>query len=254
VRQLVPSYVDRVAADGAYAADRRPAPPDRPWVVIGMITSLDGATAIDGRSGAFGSPGDHAVYGAVRAVADVILVGAGTARHEGYGPPALTEAQQGRRRQRGQAPLPRLAVVSGRLDLAPEARLFADGHRPLVLTTERAAADAPAWMRAAADLRPFGDERVDMVGALAGLRDLTGASVVVAEGGPTINATLIDAGVVDEVCLTLASVVAGGASARWTGPAHEVLRPLTLVRVLEEDGYLFLRYVRPDTTPEPAGP
>jgi riboflavin biosynthesis pyrimidine reductase len=253
VRQLLPSFVDDVAADEIYAADPRPTPPDRPWVVVGMITSLDGATAVDGRSGAFGSAGDHAVFAALRAVADIVLVGAGTVRHESYGPPALTAAQQAARRARGQTPLPRLAVVSGRLDLAPDARVFADGHRPLVLTTERASAGAPPWLRAAADLHPFGEDRVDLVSALEGLRALGPAGVVVAEGGPTINATLIDGGVLDEVCLTLAPVLAGGPSVRWSGPAGALLRPLTLARVLEEDGYLFLRYVRPAPAPGPAG-
>jgi riboflavin biosynthesis pyrimidine reductase len=92
------------------------------------------------------------------------------------------------------------------------------------------------------------------VAGVVALRDLASAGVVVAEGGPTVNAALVEGDVLDEVCITLASTVAGGASPRWTGPASESLRPLALARVLEEEGYLFLRYVRSTATSEPTPP
>ena len=104
----------------------REAPEGRPWVIVDMMSSVDGATAVAGRSGGLGGPGDKAVFRALRAVPDVILVGAATARVERYGPVRLDDEVRARRVARGQSSLPRLALVSGRLDLDPDAAMFTD--------------------------------------------------------------------------------------------------------------------------------
>ncbi|HSP02545.1 MAG TPA: dihydrofolate reductase family protein, partial [Acidimicrobiales bacterium] len=144
MRQLlpVPGDVDPIAA---YLAAPRPAPAARPWVALSMVTSLDGATAVGGRSGPLGGEPDRAVFRAVRAIADVVLVAAGTARTERYGPVRLSAPTAAARAEAGRsADPPRLVVVSGSLDL--DLSRAAEGPvRPLVLTTE----DADPTRRAA---------------------------------------------------------------------------------------------------------
>jgi len=222
VRQLFPierNDVDPLACYGT---------PDRarsPWVTVNMITTIDGATALDGRSGRLGGPADKRVFAAVRATADVILVGAGTARAENYGPPAVPA---------------RLAIVSARLDLDPAARVFSGEQRPVVVTIAGADATRRAAIEAVADVIEAGEDRVDLRRALAHLH-----GVVVCEGGPSLNGQLVAAGLVDEMCLTLAPLLASGDSKRVAhGPAPDAPGRLELAHVLEEDGYLFLRYAR----------
>ena len=232
MRQLWPFPLASVDPAAAYAEDDRSVHPDgRPWVLVNMLSSADGATAVEGRSGALGSTGDKAVFAAIRAVADVILVAAGTVRAEGYGPPRTGA---------------RLAVVSRAVDLDPSLRLFADAapdRRPWLVTT--AAAVVPDELRPALDdVIVAGDAVVDAGRAVNELA-ARGARCVLCEGGPSLNGQLIAAGMVDELCLTLAPMLAAGDSARVAhGPPAAPLAHLGLARVLEEDGYLFLRYAR----------
>jgi riboflavin-specific deaminase-like protein len=245
VRQLLPEPLDEVDPDDVYPADDRPAPAGRPWVLLNMVTSVDGATALEGRSGALGGGADRAVFRVLRSVPDVIMVGAATVRAERYGPPRTSEAHQAARRARGQDPFPRLAIVSGRLDLDVGAELFtATPTRPIVITASAAPADRRAELAEVADLVVAGDERVDLAAALAELRGLD-RSVVLCEGGPSLNAQLLAAGLVDEVCATIGPVLVGGSSKRMIEAATpDTPEPLRLVRLLEADGVLLVRYVR----------
>jgi riboflavin biosynthesis pyrimidine reductase len=239
MRELYPNPADHVDPSTRYGADDRPAPAGgRPWVLVNMIATVDGATAVDGRSGGLGGPPDKLVFSAIRAVADVILVGAGTVRAESYGPPRIPPGRE--------AP-PRLAIVTRALDIDPSARVFQEApldRRPIVVTTERSDPSRRAALAGVADVIVAGDDSVDVVQTVAALGD-RGARVVLCEGGPSLNGQLVAAGVLDELCLSLAALVAGGSSPRL---AHAVASPdvvpMRLDRVLEADGMLFLRYVR----------
>lgn len=249
MRQLFPSpaeAVDPVDPVAAYRDDRRPGTTDRPWVLLNMVTSLDGATAVDGASAGLSSPGDKVAFRALRSVADVILVGAGTWRAEGYRPPRTNEADQAWRTEQGRPAFPRIAVVSGRLDLDPRADFFVETPtRPIVITTAAADPDRVQRLGAVADVITAGGTTLDMTAALAAL-GRTGARVVLCEGGPTLNESLLAASRVDELCLTLAPLLAGGPSTRAiTGAGSIVPEELQLQRVLEDDGFLLLRYTRP---------
>lgn len=243
MRQLLPSSLDDVDVMAVYAADERPDPGGRPWVVANMISSVDGATAVAGRSGGLGGAADKAAFDAIRAVADVILVGAGTARAERYRPPTVSDRALELRRARGQTERPRLAVVSGRLALDTSLDLFASGE-PFVITHASADPDRRESLGRVADVVIAGDEHVDLRGALEALYE-RGVRVVVCEGGPTLNGQLAQVGLIDELCLTTAPLLVGGTSHRIIELGEALVPPshLTVARVLEQDGYVLARYV-----------
>jgi 5-amino-6-(5-phosphoribosylamino)uracil reductase len=244
VRRLWPEAgnVDDV---GALVADEaRPAHPDRPWLLVNMVASLDGAITIDERSGGLGGEADRAMFFALRHVADVILVGAGTARAEDYGPARATDEVRRTRRERGQAEVPRLALVTRSLDLAPDARVFADPiNRPYVITHEGASAERVAALSEVADVVQLGATEVDLVAAVQRLH-ADGASVITCEGGPTLNGDLIAHDLIDEWCLTVAPLLVAGDAGRGSrGPLPDARR-YVLARLLEADGDLLGRWVR----------
>ena len=183
------------------------------------------------------------MFRALRGVADVILVGAGTARAEDYGPVRLDPSVQARRRDEGRTPIPRLAVVSGRLDLDPGARLFS---APGVIVITASGSDEAKRRRLAevAEILVTPGDRVDLRFALARLRE-EGHRVVLTEGGPTINGQLAAAGLLDELCLTVAGMLAGGDSRRILSgvPDLDPPIPMRLDRVLVDRDELYLRYV-----------
>jgi riboflavin biosynthesis pyrimidine reductase len=173
------------------------------------------------------------VFAAIRSLADVILVGAGTVRAENYGPPRVPA---------------RLAIVSASLDLAPTAKVFSGGYRPIVLTASDADPTRRQALEAVADVIIAGDTRVDIRAALAHL-----SGVVVCEGGPSLNGQLINEGLVDEMCLTVAPLLVSGDSARIAhGPAPAQPRRLQLRHILEADNCLFLRYINDASAPSPS--
>ena len=237
-----PGPVDDV--DALVAAEVRPARPDRPWLLVNMVASLDGAIAVDGRSGSLGGPADKAMFAALRGIADVILVGAGTVRAEGYGPPRPSEAVRAARRARGQAEVPRLAVVSRSLDLDPTAPCFAEANAPpCVVTCGAAPADRRSDLAAVATVVAVGDVEVDLAAALARLA-ADGAGVVLCEGGPSLNGDLAAAGLIDEWDLTVSPLLVGGTSARAVhGPALPDPSRFALDRLLEADGLLLGRWI-----------
>lgn len=227
-----------------YLAADRPQPEGRPWVALSMITSLDGATAADGRSGGLGGPADKEVFRAVRAVADVILVAAGTVRAEGYGPVRLSDTALAARAEEGRDETnPRPAIVTASLDLDLESDLFTAPSRPIVLTTTDADPGRVRETETVADVHAHGAGRVDLRAALGHLA-ANGAGVVVCEGGPSLNSALAAVDCIDEVCMTIAPVIAGGPSPRLAATPAPLSHEFRLDSLLEEDGMLFGRWIR----------
>lgn len=243
MRQLlpVPAEIDPFVA---HAEAHRPSPAGRPWVALNMIVSVDGAIAVDGRSGGLASEADKAVFRALRSAADVILVGAGTARAEGYGPPRTSAEQQEARLARGQARFPRIAVVTASAQLDPTTALFTEAPEPvLVLTAHDAPAERLGALAAVAEVRPLGPGSVDAGRALAELHAL-GARFVLCEGGPALNGHLLSAGLVDEVDVSISPLLVGGDGPGFSdGPVFGPT-PLALAHLWEADGMLLARYVR----------
>jgi riboflavin biosynthesis pyrimidine reductase len=246
---------DQVDPADVFGADHRPPVGDRPWVLCNMIASIDGAaTDPAGRSGGLGGPADLRVFSAIRAVADIVLAGAGTVRTEHYGPARLSPAQEEARRARGQSPRPRIAVVTRSLALDLELPLFRDAteeHRPIVITTTASldlgrstGATATQELAMVAEVIVAGDDAVDWDTALLALRTTARAGVVLVEGGPSTNAQLMADDLVDELCLTVSPQIVATEAPRIVSGIVEAPRPMTLDRVLIEDDYLFLRYLR----------
>jgi riboflavin biosynthesis pyrimidine reductase len=237
MRALLPAPADDVDLLDAYR------PPTRSrFVRANMISSVDGAIAVRGRSGMLGGQADRRVFQVLRSLADVILVGAATARSEGYGPARLDPALRDARAERGQAPVPPIAVVtrSAQLDWSSQFFMGADA-RPIVLTTADANPESLAHADAVADVIEAGQDRVYLRSALARLERRGYANVLV-EGGPGINAQLVDEGLLDELCLTLAPRLVAGMGPRiLAGDELAVPLDLRLVHLLEDDGYLFTR-------------
>lgn len=241
MRALLPGPADDVDVVQAYA------PPagietDRLFVRCNMISSLDGAVTVEGRSGTLGGGADRRLFQALRSLADVVVVGAGTVRAEHYGPVRLGDEARHQRHGRGQQPVPPIAVVtrSGNLDWASP--FFSDAEvRPIVFLPVGGRAEVGARGEGVAELVEAGEGRVDPRLAFDHLRR-AGFRSVLLEGGPRLNAEVVDAGLLDELCLTLSPrLVAGDGPRVLAGP--ELAGPLDLevVHLLEEDGFLFYR-------------
>ncbi len=222
---------------GEVMAEPRPKGPG-PWVMINMITSLDGGTTVSGGSTGLGDADDRALFHALRAVPDFILVGAGTVRSEDYRPLSLAENAVEARRSRGASRIPRLVIVSGRLSLDPGARVFTDPDNP-VLILGRMGGD-PATAEALAEVAEV--RLLDVLDGSAIVGELNG--IVLCEGGPQLNGELAAHGLIDEINWTVAPLVVSGDSKRMVaGPA--TVREMRLTRAWQGDRSLFLRYVGP---------
>jgi riboflavin biosynthesis pyrimidine reductase len=237
MRQLHPTYDEKVDPIVAYRY-----PNDRPWLRANMVSSLDGSAVRDGRSEGLSGAADKEVFGVLRGLADVVLVGAGTARTEGYRALRPKDAYAGVRASLAQRPAPVLALVSGRLDLDPDSQLFHGGaERTVVITHAGSDAAVRERLAAVADLVVAGEDAVDLPVALDALAR-RGLARVLCEGGPSLLAAVAAAGRLDELCLTLAPQLVGGDGQRVvTGPDLGV--PLSLAHLLEQDSVLLTRYV-----------
>ena len=232
MRQLLPDAVDPVDLAALYGD--LPSAASRPSVRVNMIASVDGATEVAGRSGALGSKADSELFHVLRSLTDAILVAAGTVRSDQYGPSRIP-----------------IAIVTRSCALDWGSPLFTNNlggaaARPAVITVATAPADEVTRARAVADVVVAGEHDVDLAAALRALGE-RGLAAVLCEGGPTLNAQLARAGLIDELCLSVSPmVVAGGAKRILAGPSLDA--PVggrthwRLHSLCEQDDFLFLRY------------
>lgn len=235
---LLPFSDDRSELDDAGLAAHYAYPEGlaAPFVRVNFVSSTDGAVSVGGRSGGLASAADRRVFGLLRELAEVVLVGAGTVRAEDY--------RGARRPTRGRDTPPPIAVVTGSAGLDPASRLFTDTAVPPVVLT---LASAPRQRRerlAAAGGDVVALERLTPDAVLAELAR-RGLHRVLCEGGPSLLGELVAADAVDELCLTVAPLLAGGAAGRIAhGPEGSPARPLELVGALRAGNDLLLRYRR----------
>src|SRR6266540_1266299 len=131
MRSLLPEPSADLDDAGVAARYAVPDTGGRPHLRLNFVASADGAVTVHGLSEGLQTPGDNRVFTLLRDLTDVVLVGAGTIRLEGYGALRPGPERRARRREHGRAEVPVLAVVSGRLDLDPAAALAALAGRGL---------------------------------------------------------------------------------------------------------------------------
>ena len=222
------------------------APVDRraPHLRVNFVSSLDGAATLEGRSAELGNPEDQRVMAVLRTVSDVVIVGAGTVRAEGYGSLGLGHESITWRVDHGLPPQPVFAIISGGLGLDPESAPFnGTAVRPLIFTHENAPADLRRRLSRVADVITCGTEAVDLRLVRA---ELVARALpqILCEGGPSLLGALLEADEVDELCLSLAATLVGGSSARIAVGDQETARQMSLVGILSADDMLLLRYLR----------
>jgi riboflavin biosynthesis pyrimidine reductase len=240
VRRLLPDPAGDLDDDGLVEAYREG--PGR-LLRVNFIVSLDGATTVAGRSRGLQSPGDLRVFRLLRALADAVLVGAGTAVAEGYGPMSDDSAVGRLRTALGRPATAPIVVVSRRPSLPPDGRLAGGSSPTLCVTCEAADPHRRAALTAAGvEVLVCGQDDVDLPLALDRLAD-RGLAQLTCEGGPQLLRSALTAGVVDELDLSIAPALVGG-GVRLVGdePLPDLAR-LELRSLLEEDGMLFARYV-----------
>jgi riboflavin biosynthesis pyrimidine reductase len=224
LRPLLDAGPPLSVAEVAARLDLRPLE-GRPGIAVNMVASVDGRADSAGRSGGLGGPADRALFHALRARVDAVLVGAATAALERYGPI--------RRDRPAQQPL--ACLVSRSLALPPDLPLLADPASRVVIITP-SAGSLPAVAAQVEYLR--GENLAD---ALAQLRERWGVSTLLCEGGPRLNAQLLAEDLIDELLLTISPLLVGGEAPRSIlagGPA----RRLELADLFGHEGFLFARY------------
>lgn len=223
IRRVFPDSAATTIAD-SYAqplAQRSSAP----WVGLCMVSSIDGSTVVGGKSSELSSTNDKAVLHGLRSIADVILVGAGTVRGEGYGPP--------------QTPGQRVGVVTGSGNVDTTLPLFTGGAGFIITTDHAEVADGVDIIRA-------GGEHVDLPAVISRLGEMhPSPAFVQAEGGASLNGALLDADLIDEINLTTSPLCVGGNGPRvTTGAADHTARYELAQMVIDDQTFVFSRWLR----------
>lgn len=216
-----------------------PEDPGLPYVIMNMVSSLDGKTSVDGKSGSIGTKTDRETMRVLRSKADAVMVGAGTLRAE-----KVSLTSEGRR-----SPEPLAILATGSLDLPMENLLHASKENTVILAPEDAAEEKKTLLsKRARILTPPSDKNgtIDFEKALGELKSSFGVNTLLLEGGPGLNHALVSRGLVCEIFLTLSPKLLGG-NARATGilagERQETTASPELLSVHKgPEGELFLRY------------
>ena len=218
----------------------------RPWVKVNFISSMDGAATVQGRSGGLGDDNDKRIFILGRRLCDVILVGSATAVAEKYRGVTRAEMAGVDRAALGLAPVPTIAIVTRNCTIEPTAPVITDTEvAPIIYTTSSADEGRRAAVaEAGAEVVLAGSTDVDLPAVVADLGK-RGLSRVNCEGGPRLFGSMIAAGVVDELCLSIAPLLTSGDSGRIAVGDFppEPLR-MRLRSVLHGEDLLMLRYTR----------
>ncbi|MBA3292581.1 MAG: pyrimidine reductase family protein [Geodermatophilaceae bacterium] len=245
MRRLFPPATELLESDALDDEALEQAYSDEPadFVRINFVASADGASSLDGRAGGLGSATDQQVLRLLRDRSDGILVGAGTARAEGYRPLRDDPVRSAARMARGLARVAPMILVSQRLSVEPSDPIIARAvARTVIVTCANSDPERREALAAVTPLIVAGEQTVDLAAARTALAG-RGLRRLVCEGGPTLFGTALAAGIVDELCLTISPMLTGPGAGRIID-GHLEIDPvrLRLRHLLEEDGYFFLRY------------
>ncbi|WP_026533487.1 pyrimidine reductase family protein [Arthrobacter sp. H41] len=219
-----------------------------PYVRFNFVAAADGSATSNGLSSGLGNDGDKRIFNLLRRLPDIILVGAGTIRAEGYEGALVDDEGQAWRRGQGLPAHPALGIISGSLDLDPSSGFFANAPvKPLIFTSDSAPASRLDALSHVADVVPCGAESVE-TGLLLKALAQRALPRVLCEGGPAVLGALTASDAVDDLCLSLSPLLAGGEGPRISAgkaPAGPVA--LSLASLLTEDSALYIRYVKART-------
>ena len=241
LRRLLPEpaelTADEAAAQWTFDKDM---PPKRPHVALNMVATLDGRASVAGRTAPISSVADRQLFHALRTRVDAVMIGAHTVRTERYGRLVRDPHRREQRVAAGLAADPLAIVVSGRLDLPGDLPLLADHASSVVIIT---ASDASLGC-CAARVSYLRDVPLNLRGALERLHGEHGVRSILCEGGPRLNASLLAAGLVDELFVTTVPKLAGASGALSIFGEAAVDEPVgaSLTWLLECEGELFARY------------
>ena len=217
--RLYPSPAERIDGDDRALLLDAYRPPRADWLRINLIASVSGsATGADGTSETLSSRPDRRILGVIRELADVVLVGAESLRAEGYQHPRRS----------------RLAVVTVSGNLAGNRIEAPDGAAPIVVCPPAATARVRAQLPGAEILELAAIERHIAAGAVIGVLRDRGFASIVCEGGPSLAGQLLEAGLVDELCLSTSPRL-GGAQLALTGSELITERAVSLHQLLCDD-------------------
>jgi len=240
VRRLLPDEAETTVAEQLAELELKElAHPDRPYLILNFATTLDGRAAISGRSGPIGSETDTEMLQRLRTRVDAVMIGAGTMRAERYGRIVSDPQLRAYRERTGLAHDPLGVIVSNRLELPWDAKLFTDGGGRVVIFT--ASEQAPPETATPVEVIRHPDG-VELDRALEWLLKERGVRSVLCEGGPTLHGRLREGGLADELFLTIAPKIAGGEGPRVLEGALPDVDNVELGWLLESESELFARY------------
>jgi riboflavin biosynthesis pyrimidine reductase len=248
-RLLPPAEPATIAeiVEGLGLWDRSPSPASRPRVILNMVSSVDGRATVQGRSGPLSDTADRGLFHGLRTAVDAVLVGASTVRVERYGRLIPDATRRELRAERGLSEEPLACIVSAGLALGEGVPLLHEPSARVAILTA-SAASLPD-VRAHVDyVRAGRGELLDLPAALAEVHGRFGVESMLCEGGPHLVGQLLDAGLVDELFLSLSPTLAGAepsgeqALRILAGVKLEPLVELELLGVLQSQSSLFLRY------------
>lgn len=204
-----------------------------------MIESVDGRVAVEGRSGPLGGPADRELFHALRARCDAVMAAAGTVRAERYGPTIRDAEVREQRRAAGLRAQPFAVIVTRSLDLAPDLPLLADPDSHVIIVGPTTG----TLTGTAATVDYIREEA--LADALAELRDRFDVGLVVCEGGPSLNGSLLREDLIDELFVALSPTLVGGdvGSSLIADAGPPVMRSMHLRMLLEYESQLYARYV-----------
>ena len=224
-------------ASGLRLGDK--APPDRPYLIVNMVSALDGKATIEWRTKGLSTDLDRELFHRLRTQVDAVMVGAGTVRAERYGRMVKSDELRAARTAEGLDADPLAVIVTARLDLPADLPLLNEPEQRVVIAT-----GSDATLPDLGEQVTYERTGDDLPLLLSRLREQHGVRSVLCEGGPTLNSYLLAAGLVDELWLTLNPKLAGGAAALTIVAGRELVEPIDLepVSVAEGGGDLFTRW------------
>lgn len=215
------------------------APADRPYVVVNMVSTLDGRAALEGNTRGLGGEHDRKLFHLLRTAGDALLVGAGTARVERYGEAIKNDELRAARERHGLHSVQPTVIVSARLMLPSDLPLLQAEGAPVIVAT--AADHELEGVKANVTYERTGD---DLPLLLARLRSEHDIRSLVCEGGPTLTSHLLAAGLIDELFLSIAPKLVGGGEEPTITTGNELSDPASadLVWLCESNSELFTRW------------